>query len=669
MSLIIACASSLLLVTSLSLSSILSNMKMGSGGAYFLFSRILGIELGSALGILLSLMQVATISLCISGFAVSFVEFFPTLSIELIEIIALSSLVLLSTTRFALKTQMLVFLALLAGLISIFLGTSDSISHLPAGENATLPAFSFWMGFALFFPATTGIEAGMSLSGDLKNPSYSIPRGTLLSVLVAFALYISLTGFLSLVASPSLLKAHPTLVLHLAKSKPLVYAGVWGAILSSALSNILGAPRILASIAKDAVLPSFFSKEKRATLFVFALSLFLTLITDLNHLIPVLSMICLGSYAVINFVAFFEEFLHKPSWRPSFQLPWLLPLMGSLACFFSMFMINAGAAFLVIALTVGLCLWTSTRKVEGNWDDIRHSLFSFLIQKATTKLSHLQPNPKSWRPHILTLLATPRLEHNLAYFAYALDQDKGFLTFATSSEQKDGYKNLLEQIQALSIHAHVHINPSENTEESCEQIIKNYGFGPLRPNTILLSLASFPLKHLYLLLEHAAIFEKNILILKDDPKNGALYAKSGDTPKTIHLWWRGLNQRNFQLCLALSYILQCSPQWSGANIIIKSLVKDQIAQDKLISIFSKAKQHLRIKHIDFAPILAPAQDFFLQLREDAKEADFTFLGLRMPDEKKGYEDYLSKVFLETENLHNIAFVLSGEDLKFEEIFN
>lgn len=48
---------------------------------------------------------------------------------------------------------------------------------------------SFITLFGIYFPAMTGIMAGANMSGDLRDPSKSIPRGTFLSIAATTAIY------------------------------------------------------------------------------------------------------------------------------------------------------------------------------------------------------------------------------------------------------------------------------------------------------------------------------------------------------------------------------------------------------------------------------------------------------------------------------------------------
>ena len=81
---------------------------------------------------------------------------------------------------------------LAASIAAFFLGQGPE-SIQPEGLNITARienGDSFGTVFATYFPAFTGMIAGLGLSGDLKNPQKSIPLGTIAATLVGMIVYI-----------------------------------------------------------------------------------------------------------------------------------------------------------------------------------------------------------------------------------------------------------------------------------------------------------------------------------------------------------------------------------------------------------------------------------------------------------------------------------------------
>jgi len=684
MSLIILISSTILFVTSLSLTSIVTNMRVGSGGSYYIISRSLGMEFGSAIGILLSVAQLTTIAVCVSGFAISLQEIFPHYSLTSLELCTILGLAIVSSfpVDFALKAQGMIYFIVLSAIVSVFMGSG---SHIPSEITATPStlALTFWPAFALFFPAATGIESGMAMSGDLKTPSRSLAIGSLASVLTAYLVYASLCLFLSSQVSADLLRSHPLIIHYVSKYSILFILGVWGATLSSALGGLLTAPRTLQALAKDKILPSFLSKgygkanhPRTASLMIISISTLLIILSDMNHLLPVLSMVCLMTYGLLNFVAFFESLLKNPSWRPLFRTPPLLSLFGTVACLMSMFMINSGASFIVLFLVGALCFWTTKRKLKGNWDDIRYSIFSFFASTATNKLVHIKKNPKSWRPNILAIVDPSLKETNTIHFAHTLNQAKGFLTYGTTLEKQEDAIDTVREAFAdyfakKDIACFYHINAQDQAALGNHQIVQNYGLGPLQPNTIILKAPTDPEKissFCELLIETFKL-QKNIVLLKIDEDNLAFRQEKKD--KHIDLWWGGKYHCNFELSLALAHIMQNDKTYLGATITIKTLVPNEAARKHVTKLFGKYYQVLRFKNLCFKPYLDETDDFYSHIAEYSTDANLTFLGLRAPEQnesRKEYESYFKVLMKKTEKISSVAYVLAGEKLDFQRIF-
>ncbi|MBE7504445.1 MAG: amino acid permease [Verrucomicrobiales bacterium] len=262
--LVVLLASSITFITGLSLAALATNMTVGGGGVYYIISRSLGLEPGAAIGLPLYLAQALGIAFYVSGFAESLAAVLPGLEprqIAVITLIVLTGLAALSADL-ALKSQFLILALIAASLVSFFLGASapaDPTLPLPA-ETAPAP-LGFWAVFAVFFPAVTGIESGIAMSGDLKRPSRALPIGTISAVLTGLVVYLAIPIFLHrCVADAGLLRTDPMVMQKVARWGDLVVAGVWAASLSSAMGSLLGAPRTLQALARDRVVPAFLGK-------------------------------------------------------------------------------------------------------------------------------------------------------------------------------------------------------------------------------------------------------------------------------------------------------------------------------------------------------------------------------------------------------------------------
>ena len=159
--------------------------------------------------------------------------------------------------------------------------------------------------------------------------------------------------------------------------------------------------------------------------------------------------------------------------------------------------------------------------------------------------------------------------------------------------------------------------------------------------------------------------------MKDDPNKDFLFADPTRQKKQMDLWWRGKYPGNFELCLALAFLLQQSKQWPRSKICIKMIAQDEELKNEFVAQFQKYRSRLRIKDLEFSPFIDEGGDFFSNFAKSSQATDLTFLGLKKPTEKttfEEYKDYYLRLLENTQGVSNIAYVLSGERVKFRKIF-
>nr|DBA16969.1 TPA: hypothetical protein GDO54_002492 [Pyxicephalus adspersus] len=428
-------------ITGLSISAISTNGKVKSGGTYFLISRSLGPELGGSIGLIFAFANAVAVAMHTVGFAETVRDLLrdydstivdPINDIRIIGIITVVILlgISLAGMEWEAKAQILFFIVIMISFANYLVGTI-----IPATEEKKAKGFfsyradifaenfvphwrgqdgSFFGMFSIFFPSATGILAGANISGDLKDPTVAIPKGTLMAIFWTTVSYLIISATIgscvirdasgnmndSFVGEATnciglaceygmnftdctlkqncnygLINQYQTMSM-VSGFAPLVTAGIFGATLSSALACLVSAPKVFQCLCKDNLYPviGFFGKGYgknnepiRGYLLTFLIASAFILIGELNTIAPIISNFFLCSYALINFSCFHASITNSPGWRPSFKYynKWA-SLFGAVVSVVIMFLLAWESALIAIGIVIFLLAYVLYKKpVEG----------------------------------------------------------------------------------------------------------------------------------------------------------------------------------------------------------------------------------------------------------------------------------------------------------------
>ena len=675
---IVTICTSITLLTALSMASIATDRRVRIGGAYYMISRSLGVETGGAIGIPLYFAVALSTALYTIGFAESLVNVFPTLSLRwtgLVTTVLVAALAIVSA-RLAIRAQYVIMGIIALSLLSLLFGSPIEGAEVDLTGPVLPAAESFWVVLAVFFPAVTGIEAGVNLSGDLKNPGRSIPLGTLSALVAGYVVYMGLPVLLSMRADPELLVADPLVMRRMALWGDAILLGVWGAALSSAMGSILGAPRILQALARDGVLPWPLHTLGRGsggedaprigTAVTLAVVLTAVWFGDLNAVAPILTMFFLTSYLTVNLAAGFEGMLGSPSFRPAFKVPWILSLVGSGLCLSVMLLINAPATILATLIVVSIYLWLQRRGLEGTWGDLRSGLWLAIVRSGLLRVRD-ELDMKTWRPHPLVLSGAPTQRWPLIELANDLTHGRGLVTVCSILDPSTPPRRRLalegtvcDYLSERGVDAFVRLVTAPDPFEGAVRLVEIYGFGGLVPNTVILG----DVKRVEDRDRYCAMIssfhesERNVLILRD-PNDLAFERRT-----RIDVWWGGL-ESNGGLMLILAHLLRSGVAWRQAQIRLKLVVPDEASATPTRKNLGPVVASLRIPGATPEVLAAEGRPFEDILRSESVGADLTMMGVATPGE--GFSDYYARLQARATDLPPTLFVLAAPQLDFEEV--
>lgn len=405
--------------TGLSLSSIATNTRLGAGGPYAMIARSLGLEVGGSIGLPLYLSRPLGVAMYIFGFREGWQWVFPEHDALLIDAAVFFTLFALAfiSADLAFRVQYLIMAVIAVSLASIALSpiTVDAPAEInwfgdyPGFPEDGFQGADFWVVFAVFFPATTGILAGANMSGDLKDPRRAIARGTLWAIAISSVIYFALSFWVARAGTVEELTSNYTIVIDKALWGPGVLAGLLGATFSSALAGAVGGPRILMAMGEHKLLPksewiarTTAGGEPRNAVFLTAVLTFAcVMMRDLNAIAPLVTMFFLITYLMINVVLLIEGRLGLVSFRPTLTVPMVVPLLGALGCVFCMFIVNPIFGLIAVGTSVAVYGYLAHKRV-GMTDDVRSSIFVAFAEWAAAKVERLGgKTPRAWKPNLL----------------------------------------------------------------------------------------------------------------------------------------------------------------------------------------------------------------------------------------------------------------------------
>ncbi|XP_062904854.1 solute carrier family 12 member 9-like [Mobula hypostoma] len=546
-------------LTVLSVCAISTNGAVKGGGAYFMISRTLGPEFGGSIGLMFFLANVCSCAVYILGLVEAILDVFGELpnaaetdhrGIHVLpqsylynvlyasSILLLCLLVCLVGAQIYARTSFLIFLMVHIVLITIFISffavspktvwivrqsgnTSQLIHTNYTGFNlATLrrnladnysvdyttgTLMTFATVFAVMFNGCTGIMAGSNMSGDLKNPSYAIPKGTIIAVIYTLLVYFLLFLMVSFTCDRMLLQGDYGFFRQINIWPPFVVIGMYAASLSASMSTLIGASRILHALARDDLFGILLSPAKRtsktgnpwmAVLYTWFLVQLVLFAGKLNTIAGIVTIFFLMAYAAVDLACLSLEWASAPNFRPTFQLfSWHTCLLGIIGCLVMMFLINPVYASCGIVLMLILLVVIHYRCPTSSWGYISQALIFHQVRKYLLLLDVRKDHVKFWRPQILLMVANPRSSAQLITFIN--DLKKGGLFVLGHVEIGDldtlpfdpihpQYNFWLSLVDKLNVKAFVDLTLSPSVRQGVQHLLRITGLGGMKPNTLVL---------------------------------------------------------------------------------------------------------------------------------------------------------------------------------------
>ena len=532
-------------LTVLSLNAISTNGQVRGGGAYYLISRSLGPEFGGSIGLVFFFGQafnaamntLGCVEILVNAFGESkgymtfmpegspFLYLYGTITLWMCTFVCLFGSSLF--TRATLMLAIILSLAILSIPLSSFLvepfeDSTRSVYYsgwnwITLAENmwpnftsgaagsSTMPGKENWRSvFGVLFPAVCGILAGSSMSGDLRKPSKSIPKGTNWALIFTFGIYALCFVVLAATVPRESFYTNVMIVEAISRWPSIVLMGELASCVFSALMGVMGCAKILQAIARDDLLPflapfaqgtAHADVPTYAVLFTALLCQCVLLLDSINLIAQLVTMTTLLTFGVLSAATCALKAGGAPSFRPSFRY-WNIWTAGAgtIASLGTMLVTDSYTASVCIAVTVLLFILIQVFSPPKPWGDVSHNVTYHFVRKYLLRLDERKGHVKYWRPQILLLANDPRKEWNLIIFCNSLKKGALYILGHVLQGQfhdclpelRQTHLEWLKLVDVSGVKGFVDVVIARDVREGARNLILSCGLGGMRPNIIVL---------------------------------------------------------------------------------------------------------------------------------------------------------------------------------------
>lgn len=668
--------------TSMALAEIATNQKVEGGGEYYIISRSFGLTIGASIGIALFLSQAISVAFYIIAFSEAFDPvihwlqnetgfLLPKRVIGLFSVLMLAWLMVTKGANTGMWLLYVVVSVLGISLIMFFAGEGSYQGEFltSASEN------EFFYVFAIIFPAFTGMTAGVGLSGDLKDPKVSIPRGTMWATLIGMVIYVFITFKLAGSVSQQDLLTDQLVMSKIALWGPIIPIGLAAATISSALGSVMVAPRTLNAIAIDRIIP--FPKFNRlvgrvntktgepvnASMITCAIAFFFVLLGDVNVVAEIISMFFMVTYGSICSISLLENFASNPGYRPAFKSKWYISLLGAVLCVYLMFKMNSFYAFVAIGVMTGIYYFLSQSRKERKGSDMANIFRGVIFQISRNLhvfLQKHQSDDEEWRPSVVAVSTSSFdrhgaydllrwLSHKIGFGTYIHHID-GYLSNEAVENSKECMQRLIKmtQVSDSTVYVDTLINPSFST--TVAQSLQMPGVSGKENNLVLFEYHNSRPEATNQIIENMGMVRAvgyDTCILASSEKEFGFNHE-------IHIWITSKDYVNANLMIYMAYIILGHPDWKNGIIKLYAIYpQDEIKAQKvkLLEMIKSGRLPISANNIEIIPMEQDSNPKEV-INRKSRDADLTIVGFRQEILKHDQQEMFSGY----DGIGNLLFV-------------